>query len=117
VSLGYFYNPIEAALAYDDAARALRGDQAIVNFPNGPPGEQDGPPKGEEDLAGAGVDPHHQPVGAAEPPPSPVGTPVEALGEKGVGVETLMKLALGPNEECPADEDDKAREPPQQMSL
>lgn len=35
VSLGYFDNEADAAAAYDAKARSLRGDAAVVNFPDG----------------------------------------------------------------------------------
>lgn len=35
--LGAFVDPVEAAMAYDDAALLYRGDRARLNFPDGPP--------------------------------------------------------------------------------
>jgi hypothetical protein len=35
--LGNFLNEVEAALAYDQAAREHHGDKAKLNFPEGPP--------------------------------------------------------------------------------
>ena len=33
ISLGYFENEMDAAVAYDEKARSIRGRAAVVNFP------------------------------------------------------------------------------------
>lgn len=41
IPLGYFDDEIDAALAYDNAARHHHGPFATLNFPDGPPPRED----------------------------------------------------------------------------
>lgn len=45
VSLGYFENEVDAALAYDEKARGIRGCAAVVNFPDRAPPSDSAAPK------------------------------------------------------------------------
>jgi hypothetical protein len=102
---GEFQSEVDAALAYDQAARYYRADKAQLNFPDLPP------PPDDDASEGASAFPPSQPGPGWEPPP-PLPESLadcltgDALGGRDTGPgQTPSEQSMGELEGPPAHED------------